>query len=159
MSLLAKKYLTTPATLAEQILSSAGDIVNKKHSCLAPDNVETLVFLKDNLSKYTNKQERKTVSDFTWDATFLCGLSCGIDRHRWDRCLSSAVWNQDGLVSSGWFGFIIHWLCSRSKLNARIKKILKNTICISSFIKVVFAVNQLFSVKELKGFVVCSVKV
>eukprot|EP00057_Strongylocentrotus_purpuratus_P035145 XP_797872.3 PREDICTED: zinc finger BED domain-containing protein 1-like [Strongylocentrotus purpuratus] len=53
VSLLAKKYLTIPATSvpAERIFSSAGNIVNKKRSCLDSDNVDMLVFLKDNLKK------------------------------------------------------------------------------------------------------------
>nr|XP_054762973.1 E3 SUMO-protein ligase ZBED1-like [Lytechinus pictus] len=50
---LAKKYLTLPATSvpSERVFSSAGNIVNKKRSCLEPENVDLLVFLKGNLKE------------------------------------------------------------------------------------------------------------
>ncbi|XP_041468262.1 E3 SUMO-protein ligase ZBED1-like [Lytechinus variegatus] len=50
---LAKKYLTLPATSvpSERVFSSAGNIVNKKRSCLEPENVDMLVFLKGNLKE------------------------------------------------------------------------------------------------------------
>lgn len=43
-------YLGIPATSAnsERVLLSTGNIVNSKHSCLLPENVNLLVFLYEN---------------------------------------------------------------------------------------------------------------
>ena len=51
LSTLAKKYLAVPATSvpSENAFSCAGHIVNKKRSCLLPENVQMLVFLAQNL--------------------------------------------------------------------------------------------------------------
>ena len=52
LSLMARKYLCVPATSvpSERVFIMAhGYIVNKKCSCLLPDNVNTLVFLASNL--------------------------------------------------------------------------------------------------------------
>lgn len=48
---LAKTYLTIPGTSvrAERVFSSAGNIVNKKRSALAADQVDRLVFLTNNM--------------------------------------------------------------------------------------------------------------
>jgi len=47
---LAKKYLPIPATSVpcERLFSTAGNIVNKKRSCLTPENVCKLVMLTEN---------------------------------------------------------------------------------------------------------------
>ena len=51
LSALARKYLAIPATSvpSERAFSCAGHIVNKKRSCLLPENVQMLVFLAENL--------------------------------------------------------------------------------------------------------------
>ena len=48
---MAKKYLSMPGSSvrSERVFSSAGNIVNKKRSALAPSNVDYLVFLANNL--------------------------------------------------------------------------------------------------------------
>lgn len=48
---MAKKYLSIPGSSvrSERVFSSAGNIVNKKRSALAPSNVDYLVFLANNL--------------------------------------------------------------------------------------------------------------
>lgn len=51
LSQMTKKYLAIPATSvpSERAFSSAGRIVNSKHSCLHPSSVNMLVFLAENL--------------------------------------------------------------------------------------------------------------
>ena len=48
---MAEKYLSIPGSSvrSERVFSSAGNIVNKKRSALAPSNVDCLVFLANNL--------------------------------------------------------------------------------------------------------------
>ncbi|KAF0707464.1 zinc finger BED domain-containing protein 1-like, partial [Aphis craccivora] len=47
---LAKKYLSIPATSvsSERCFSTAGNVVTSKRNCLAPENVNMLVFLYQN---------------------------------------------------------------------------------------------------------------
>ena len=51
LACLVKKYLAIPATSvpSERAFSYAGHIVNTKHACLLPSNVNMLVFLAENL--------------------------------------------------------------------------------------------------------------
>jgi hypothetical protein len=51
LSLIAKKYLCIPATLAssERVFSTCGNIVTHKRSTLSSENVQSLVFLNYNL--------------------------------------------------------------------------------------------------------------
>ena len=52
LSPLAKAYLSIPATSvpSECVFSAAGDIVNAQRSQLLPENVDMLIFLKNNMS-------------------------------------------------------------------------------------------------------------
>ena len=46
---LARKYLAIPTSVLLEHAISSGHIVNKKRSCLLPENVQQLVFLAENL--------------------------------------------------------------------------------------------------------------
>ena len=52
LSQLAKRYLCIPGTsvFAEQVFSTAGDVVTVKRSALKPKHVDQLVFLQKNLN-------------------------------------------------------------------------------------------------------------
>ncbi|CAI6372557.1 unnamed protein product [Macrosiphum euphorbiae] len=54
LALLAKKYLCAPATsvTSERCFSTAGNIVTSKRSCLLPENVNLLTFLKRNQNAF-----------------------------------------------------------------------------------------------------------
>ena len=49
---LAKRYLSVQATsvASERVFSTAGDLVSAERSCLSPENVNKLIFLKKNLN-------------------------------------------------------------------------------------------------------------
>ena len=51
LSIMAQKYLCIPATSvpSKRAFSTAGNIVNAKHSCLLPENTNMLTFLAQNL--------------------------------------------------------------------------------------------------------------
>lgn len=52
LSNIAKYYLTVPGTSvpSERVFSTAGDIVTSQRSCLNPEDVDKLIFLKKNLN-------------------------------------------------------------------------------------------------------------
>ena len=48
---LARRYMAVPGTSvpSERVFSTAGDIVTASRSCLTPENVDILIFLKKNM--------------------------------------------------------------------------------------------------------------
>lgn len=50
LAILANKFLGVPSTStpSERVFSSAGNIISAKRSCLAPKNVNNLIFLHQN---------------------------------------------------------------------------------------------------------------
>ena len=56
LMMLAKKYLAIPgsAVPSECLFSKAGELISEKRSQLKPKNVDTILFLNKNLTKYCN---------------------------------------------------------------------------------------------------------
>jgi hypothetical protein len=54
LSLLAKKYLSIPASsvASEKVFSLAGQVVSKKRSRMHPSKVDMFIFLNKNMDRY-----------------------------------------------------------------------------------------------------------
>ncbi|KAF4530311.1 hypothetical protein B566_EDAN017646 [Ephemera danica] len=67
ISKLAKRYLCIPATSApsERVFSTAGNIITAKRNCLAPENVEMLIFIFQNSEERRRTQAKREQKEGT----------------------------------------------------------------------------------------------